>query len=374
MSAANLPSSRLVSLDALRGFDMLWIVGADAFAAAFRQFEPGPVQAFLVRQFDHPAWAGFTFYDLIFPLFLFMMGTAIPFSLDKIIQNGGRADAVKRILRRSLLLYVLGVIYYGGLSSGWDEVRWVGVLQRLAICYLAASLLYLFVRPRGQVIACAALLLGYWALLTFVPVPDIAPGDYSRGQNLANWIDANYLPGKVWYGDYDPEGLLGTLPAVASCLFGVFAGRWLRQAPPQYTPANRSLVLALGGVALIAIGGLWAFQFPIVKRIWTSSYALVAGGGSAILLGLFYYLIDVRGWKKWAQPFVWIGTNALTIYLLSRFIDFGDLSARLIGGPLSGGLNAILPGLGALAECLLGIALCVAICRFLYRHKVFIRL
>ncbi len=374
MPAPGSPTSRLVSLDALRGFDMLWIVGADAFAAAFRQFEPGPLQSFLVRQFDHPTWVGFTFYDLIFPLFLFMMGTAIPFSLDRIIANGGYAVAVQRIIRRSLLLYALGLVYYGGLSAGWDEVRWVGVLQRLAVCYGAASLLYLFARPRIQILVCAGLLLGYWALLTFVPVPEFGAGDYARGHNLANWVDAHYLPGKVWYGDYDPEGLLSTLPAIASCLFGVFAGRWLRHAPERFDSARRAQVLIIAGLALVVIGCLWSIQFPIIKRIWTSSYALVAGGASAILLGTFYYLIDARGWRDWAQPFVWIGTNALTIYLVSRFVDFEDLSRRLFGGPIENGLNALLPGLGALAQCLLGIALAVALCRFLYRHKVFLRL
>lgn len=353
---------------------MLWIVGADAFAASFRQFSPGPIQAFLVRQFDHPAWAGFTFYDLIFPLFLFMMGTAIPFSLDRIIQNGGRGDAVRRIARRTLLLYALGLVYYGGLSAGWDNVRWVGVLQRLAICYAAASLLYLFAKPRIQIVVCVGLLVGYWGLLTFVSVPEFGAGDYARGHNLANWIDAHYLPGKVWYGDYDPEGLLSTLPAIASCLFGVFAGRWLRHAPERFDPTRRAQILMAAGLVLIVLGGLWSIQFPIIKRIWTSSYALVAGGGSAVLLGAFYYAIDVRGWRDWAQPFVWIGTNALTIYLVSRFVDFENLSQRLLGGPIESGFNALLPGLAALAQCLLGIALALALCRFLYRRKVFLRL
>ena len=374
MSAPAAPSPRLVSLDALRGFDMLWIVGADALAAAFRQFAPGPVQAFLVRQFDHPIWVGFTFYDLIFPLFLFMMGTAIPFSLDRIIAQGGHAAAGRRILRRTALLYALGLLYYGGLSAGWESVRWVGVLQRLAICYGIVSLLYLTVRPRGLVAICAGLLVGYWVLLTFVPVPGFGAGDYSRGHNLANWIDAHYLPGKVWYGDYDPEGLLSTLPAIASCLFGVFAGRWLRRPDTERSPTRRALGLVIAGLCLVALGLLWSIQFPLIKRIWTSSYALVAGGGSAILLGGFYYVIDVRGLQRWAQPFVWIGTNALTIYLVSRFVDFEDIALRVLGGPIANALNALLPGLGALAQCLFGILLCVLLCRFLHRRQLFLRL
>jgi predicted acyltransferase len=154
-----------------------------------------------------------------------MVGVAVPLSLDRIVEREGRSAALRRVLVRGLLMYTLGVLYYGGISHGWDQIRWVGVLQRLAAGYVAAALLHLWCRPRTIVAVGATLLVGYWALLTFVPVPGVGAGDYARGRNLANWVDAHWLPGKVWYGDYDPEGLLSTLPALVSALLGLACRR-----------------------------------------------------------------------------------------------------------------------------------------------------
>lgn len=363
---------RLESLDALRGFTMLWIVGADALAGAFRGLDGGVVAAFLGRQLGHADWVGFTFYDLIFPLFLFMIGVAVPLSLDGIVGREGRAAAVRRVLRRGLLMYALGVLYYGGIAHGWDQIRWVGVLQRLAVCYVAAGLLHLWLKPRTIAAVGAGLLAGYWVLLTFVPVPGFGAGDYARGHNLANWIDAHWLPGKVWYGDYDPEGLLSTLPAIVSALLGLFAGRWLRDA--QLTPSDRVRRFVVAGLILLALGGLWSLQFPVIKRIWTSSYVLVAGGWSLLLLAAFYHMIDVRGWRGWTPPLVWIGGNALTIYLVSKLVDFNQVSAFLLGGEIAAGFDALWPGLGGLVLALTGIALCTALGGFLYVRKIFLRL
>jgi predicted acyltransferase len=269
-------------------------------------------------------------------------------------------------------MYVLGVLYYGGIAAGWDQVRWVGVLQRLAVVYVAAALLHLSCRPRTIIGVTVALLLGYWVLLTFVPVPGGVAGDYTRGHNLANWIDAHWLPGKVWYGDYDPEGLLSTLPAIASGLFGLFAGRWL-QAPGRDGPAKvRGLVLA--GAALLLAGYAWGLQFPLIKRIWTSSYALVGGGWSLLLLAGFYWLIDLRRVTRWATPFVWIGSNALLIYLVSHVVDFRAVSGYFVGGPVATALDSLWTGLAGLALALTSIALCTALCGWLYVRKLFVRL
>jgi len=351
---------------------MLWIAGADALGGAFAGLKGGVVGSFLAGQFDHAEWVGFRFYDLIFPLFVFMVGVAIPLSLDRIVAREGRSGAISRLLRRGLVMYVLGVLLYGGMAEGYQHIRLMGVLQRLAICYMAAGLLYLYLKPRGLVSVCIGLLVGYWALLTFVPVPGFGAGDYSRGHNLANWIDANYLPLRLWDGDYDPEGLLSTLPAIASCLLGILAGLWLRD---ENRPAlTRVRWLLIAGVALLMLGHLWGLQFPVIKRIWTSSYVLVAGGWSLLLLAAFYYLIDVRGWRGWAQPFVWIGANALAIYVVSHLVDFGNLSARLFGGEISAKLNSLWPGFGGLVLAFTGLALCVLFARFLYVRKIFLRL
>lgn len=363
---------RLESLDALRGFTMFWIVGADALAGAFRGLDGGVVAAFLGRQLGHADWAGFTFYDLIFPLFLFMVGAAVPLSLDRIAEREGRAGAWRRILKRGVLFYVLGVLYYGGLAHGWDQVRWVGVLQRLAVAYVAASLLHLYCRPRMIAVVTGALLLGYWVLLTFVPVPGGVAGDYTRGHNLANWIDAHWLPGKVWYGDYDPEGLLSTLPAIASGLFGLFAGRWLQAPGRDGTAKCRGLFVA--GAVLLLVGYAWGQQFPVIKRIWTSTYALVGGGWSLVLLASFYWLIDQRKIVRWATPFLWIGSNALLIYLVSHVVDFRAVSAYFVGGPVAAALDSLWTGLAGLVHAFTSIALCTALCGWLYARKIFVRL
>ncbi|MFI5336281.1 MAG: acyltransferase family protein [Opitutales bacterium] len=366
------PSPRLVSLDALRGFDMLWIVGADAIGGAFAHLRGGAPVHFLAEQMNHVDWQGFHFYDCIFPLFVFMVGAAVPLSLDKMVAAEGRGAALRRVGRRTLLLYVLGLFYYGGLATPLTELRLLGVLQRLALCYGAASLLYLHFRPRGLVVAIGVLLAGYWALLTFVPVPGFGAGDFAEGHNLTNWIDAHFLPFRKWDGDHDPEGLLSTLPAVASCLLGVLASLWLKHAPRS--AAVRGWCLVGAGAVLVGLGHAWGLQFPVIKKIWTSSFVLVAGGWSCVLLGLFYLVIDVWQVRAWAWPFVWIGCNPLTIYLASNIVDFGRLSERFAGGDVASVLNAWWPGLGGLLLALVGAGLCFWLCRYLYERKIFLRL
>ena len=372
LTAVAAPAGRLLSLDVLRGFDMMWIVGADALGGAFSHLRGGAVTQLLGRELSHVDWAGLHFYDLIFPLFVFLVGVAIPFSLDKAIATGGRAAAVRRILRRTALLYVLGLLYYGGFSAGWAQIRLLGVLQRIALCYGAASLLYLAFRARGLVVTCVALLVGYWALLRFVPVPGFGPGDFREGHNLANWIDAHYLPLRQWDGDHDPEGLLSTFPAIATCLLGVFAGRWLRD--PRLSAGKRVGMLVVTGVALVIGGVVWGTEFPVIKKIWSSSFVLLAGGWSMLLLGIFYLVLDVWQIRAWAKPFAYLGANALTIYVLSAVVDFGNLSARLVGGPVTAGLDALWIGLGGIVLALTSIALCVLVCAFLYQRKIFLRL
>jgi predicted acyltransferase len=366
------PARRLLSLDALRGFDMMWIVGADAFGTAFAHLNGGRASRLLATQLDHVDWVGFHFYDLIFPLFVFMIGVAITFSLGRLITTEGRAGALRRVFRRAALMYLLGLFYYGGFATPLVQFRLLGVLQRLALCYFFASLLFIYLRPRTLVAVCAALLVGYWALLTFVPVPVFGAGDFAEGHNLTNWIDQHFLPGRKWDGDHDPEGLLSTLPAIASCLLGVFAGLCLRD--PARTEKQKAMLLAGAGVALIVLGQVWGLQFPVIKKIWTSSYVLVAGGWSVLLLAAFYFVIDVGKFRAWATPFVWLGTNAITIYLISNVTDFGKLSERFAGSDVAAWFDARWSGLGGLVLAVVSVVLCMAISRFLYQRKIFLRL
>ena len=351
---------------------MMWIMGGDAVANGLGQMNGGRAFRAFAAQFEHVDWAGYHFYDLIFPLFVFMIGVSITFSLGRMVAAEGRASAVRRVLRRTLLLYVLGLFYYGGLDGAVSHIRLMGVLQRLALCYGAAGLLYIFFRPRVLVAAFVALLVGYWALLRFVPVPVWGAGDFAEGHNLTNWIDQRYLPWRKWDGDHDPEGILSTFPAIASCLLGVFSGLLLRD-PARTENRNAALIAGLGAASLV-LGLLWSLEFPIIKKIWTSSFVLVAGGWSMIFLSLFYTVIDIWKVSRWSTPFVWIGTNALAIYVISEISDFGKLASRFVGGDVGAWLDAHWTGSSGLMTGLVSVLLCMALGRFLYRRKLFLRL
>ena len=320
-AAEALPAQRRVtSVDALRGFTMFWIIGADGAAKALAEMLsgkgtiPSTAATIIAGQFEHAEWEGLRFYDFIFPLFIFVTGVAIVFSLTRLIEQESKSTAHWRVLRRSLLLFALGLVYYGVVSESWREIRLLGVLNRIALCYLFTSLLFLNLRLPGLIVAFVAILAGYWALMTFVPVPGIGVGSYAKDANLANWLDAQYLPGRKWNGAWDPEGLLSTLPAIGTCLLGVFAGLLLKE--PSLQPHQKTLWLIGAGAVMIALGVLWGLQFPIVKNIWTSSYVLVCGGLSALLLGVFHQVIDAWGRRRWATTFIWIGASAITLYLI----------------------------------------------------------
>jgi predicted acyltransferase len=359
---------RLMSVDALRGFDMFWIIGADALLEGLRKVSDNGAFQVIARQLDHVAWAGFHFEDLIFPMFVFIVGVSLVFSLGRTIEQKGKAGAAARILRRALLLYLLGIFYYGGFSTSFHDIRLLGVLQRIALAYLFAGLIFCFTGLRGCVIACFTLLLGYWVLLTFVSVPGVGAAHFGPGQNLTNWVDKQYLPLRKWDGDYDPEGLLSTLPAIASCLLGVFAGTLLKRR--NLEDRRKVLYLVAAGVACVLLCWLWNLQFPVIKKIWTSSFVLVAAGYSSVLLGVFYLVVDVWKYRKWALPFVWIGMNPITIYMIDNLVNMDQIARRFVGGDLN---KLYLGRFGDLTVALVGMGLTLAICRFMYQRKIFLR-
>ncbi|MFZ0527073.1 MAG: hypothetical protein WA776_01150 [Xanthobacteraceae bacterium] len=357
---------------------MFWIMGFDGAMVALAQMSEGKgalvhaAGGFLAAQFQHVAWEGLRFYDLIFPLFVFLTGVSIVLSLPRLVEREGRAKAHLRVLRRSLLLYVLGLIAYGGISKHWGDVRLLGVLQRIALCYFFTSLMFLNFNLRGLVAALVVLLVGYWALLTFVPVPGIGVGSYGADTNLTNWVDYNYLPGHLWDITRDPEGMLSTLPAVGTCLFGVFAGLLLRD--DRVGEQQKTLWLLGAGCLLLLAGYLWALQFPVIKAIWTSSFVLVTAGYSAIMLALMHQITDVWLWRRWTNVFLWVGANALALYFLNDIVNFWSIAARLVGGDLSGVLDrAIAAGAGGFVTNLIALVMAVMLAGFLYRHKIFIR-
>jgi predicted acyltransferase len=361
---------RLTSIDALRGFDMFWIAGGDDVAKALANWWGTPESKSLGEQFEHVAWEGFRFYDLIFPLFLFTVGVVLPFSLRK-YQTGDqpRAGAFGRLARRVALLFLLGLIYNSLLRFDFANLRVTGVLQRIAICYGIAATIFLLTKVRVQVILFVAILVGYWAILMYVPSPESQKaGDLSVQTNLAGYLDRHFLPGKIFksfYGFGDNEGLLSTIPAVATTLLGMLAGHWLLSSWGQWVKA---LGLAVAGLACLGLGTLWAREFPIIKILWTSTYVLIAGGWSLLLLSFFYTVIDVIKFRAWAFFFVVIGVNAITIYIAARIIPFDDIARFFLGGVVkySGSFGPVVVPIGTVAIEWLFLL-------HLYRNKIFLR-
>ena len=377
-AAATLAPARIASIDALRGFDMLCIVSIYRIGLALGEMLSGQgptltaAGEFITRQFKHAPWQGLRFYDVLYPLFLFIVGVVIPFSIARLAEREGMAAAHWRVLQRALVLILLGFLYYGGFDNHWPEIRLLGVLQRIGLCYLFASLLFLHLRLPGLIVSFAALVGGYWALMTFVPVPGHGAGVFTETGNLAQWIDERALPGKKLMGELDPEGLLSTLPAVGTTLLGVFAGLLLQN--PRLAAGRKTAFLCGAGIALVAAGCLWSLQFPIIKSIWTSSYVLVTGGLGAVLLGVFYQIIDVWGYRRWAVPFVWVGANAILIYIVEDVVRFHRLASRLVGGDIGDFADTRLaPGAGQLLANIVGLLLVVALAGFLYKRRIFIR-
>ena len=348
---------------------MFFIVGMEeVFEALSEMF---PMSPSLNDRLQHAPWAGFHFYDLIFPLFAFIVGVSLVFSLSKSIATEGRPATTGKLIRRSAVLYLLGICVYGGIGGGIEHVRLLGVLQRLALCFCGAGLAFVWLSPRKMVALTVTLLVGYWAMLTFIPVPGFGAGDFAEGHNLTNWIDRMFLPFRKWDGDHDPEGLLSTLPAIATSLLGVFAGMLLRN--PAVEPARKVRLLVAWGCAGVVLGLLWHLQFPIIKKLWTSSFVILTAGISSLLLAGFYHVIDIKQRRSWCQPFVWIGMNAITIYLIAHFVKLEPIANCLVGGEIHSGLNHICPGLGDLTTALLALAFAILICRFLFVRKIFLR-
>lgn len=313
-------AGRVTSIDALRGFDMFWIKGGEDLVHSLHALLPLPITAALNDQFEHVEWAGFHFYDLIFPLFLFLVGVVLPFSMGRHLeQGGGKQQLYWRALRRFVLLFFLGLVYNGLFRVGLHDVRVPGVLQRIAICYLIAAIVVIHFKVRGQAIVAGSLLLGYWAAMTLIPVPGVGAGVITPEGNLSGYVDRLIVPRPFCcYSFGDNEGLLSTIPAVSTTLLGALAGWWLRSGRE---PVKKAVGLAAAGVGCLAAGSVWSLWFPIIKNVWSSSFVLFAGGWSLLLVALFYWIIDVRGYQRWSFVFLVIGANAILIYVLRGLIN-----------------------------------------------------
>lgn len=355
---------RLLSLDALRGFDMFWIISGEGIfhgiAAVIQQkhgLQQSPVdwqiattneltvvERFFVgvsNQLHHTVWNGFTFYDLIFPLFIFIAGVSMPYSFNRYFTESDQAKqrSTKRAIyvslaKRTAILLFLGMVVNGLLEwKEYENTRFASVLGRIALSCFFAAIIYLNASFRKQLFWFAALLLGYWALMVLVPVPGFGAGVLTPEGNLEAWVDRLALPGKLHRRVYDPEGLLSTVPAIGSALLGIFTGQFIRYHRAGLTPTKKALALFVAGAVLLLAGWLWGQVFPINKNMWTSSFVLYAGGWSVWLFALFYAVIDVGGYQRWSSPLGWIGKNSILIYLLAHgVLNFLSTSEFVFGG------------------------------------------
>ena len=363
-----IPQERLYSLDALRGFDMFWIVGGGALLGALAEATKWGWVQVLAEQMHHVEWNGFHFEDLIFPLFMFISGVAIPYAITGKIERGTAKNIlVRKIFRRMILLVVFGFVYNGALRDGFSGMRAASVLGQIGIAYFFSALIVIYTKSiRSRLFWLTGILGGIVILQLLIPVPGFGSGVLTPEGSINAWIDQHFLPGKLIYGTYDPEGLLCIVSATSITLMGTFAGNILRNK--IFTPEKKTIFLLLSGVILVIIALVLSPVYPIIKKIWTVPFNIITAGISFILISLFYFIIDVKGWKKWTFFFRVIGLNSITIYLGVRIIDFRHMSEFLLGwiaSPLSEfGPVVIITGL-IIAEWFF--------LYYLYKNKIFLR-
>jgi predicted acyltransferase len=301
--------ARLLSLDAFRGLTMLLMVLVN---------NGGGPQSY--AQLCHSDWNGWTLTDTVFPSFVWIAGVAITLALGRRLAAGEACGTLLKIVfRRAVIIYVLGLLVYAFPHFSFAHQRLLGVLQRIAICYLAASVIYLYTGVRAQIIWIVSLFGVYWLLMAFMNVPGYGPGNLSVEGNFAHYVDRivlgahNYSQTKTW----DPEGIVSTLPAIGSALLGVMAGHILR-LPLALNVRRHRLLLA--GCFLVALGLVWNLELPINKKLWTDSFATLMAGLDFAVLAVFIWIVDERGASKWVKPLLMTGMNAITVYLASEFL------------------------------------------------------
>ena len=355
--------ARLLSLDAFRGLTMLLMVlvnnggGPESY---------GPL--------NHSAWNGWTITDTVFPSFLWIAGVAITLALGRRLDNGEAPGSLLGVVfQRAAIIYFLGLLVYAFPHFSLSHQRLLGVLQRIAICYLAASIIYLYTGVRAQIIWIVALFISYWLMMAFIDVPGFGPGNLSVEGNFAHYVDQivlgehNYHNTKTW----DPEGIISTLPAIGTALLGVMAGHILRLNVPLAVRRHR---LLLAGVFLLALGLIWNIKQPINKKLWSDSFATFMAGLDFAVLAVFVWFVDERGFSKWVKPLLITGMNAIAVYLasefLSEFLDaygFHETLYERYFAPFFSPMNA------SLLWALSFVALMYLLAWFLYRRRWFLR-
>jgi predicted acyltransferase len=360
------PGGRLISVDTLRGLTMFFIIGGEGIFVSLYKIWPNGLTETLAKNMEHAGWEGFTFYDQIFPLFLFLVGLLIPVVIFRSREKGEKdRDIFLHICKRSLILIFLGLCNYGLLRFDWPAMRWSSVLGRIGICYFFSALLVLHTDRKVQASVIIFILIAYWAALKFIPVPGYGPGVLTPEGCLTSWLDQKIIPGTLGLGIYDRQGILSTFTALASTLIGVQAGYWLGT---RQSEGRKIAGLLVAGVILLTAGWIWGKFFLISRNIWTSSFVLYSSGWSLLILALFYWIIEIKGYRKWTFFFVVIGMNAVTIWVGQRFIDFKFTTDAIFLG-MSGYFGILQPLF--LACCLVGVKWLFL--WVLYKKKIFLK-
>ena len=303
---------RLASLDAFRGLTIALMIVVNC---------PGDINA-VFSFLGHSSWNGWTFADTVFPSFIFIVGVSLVFSFAKREGPGTSNGSIElRVLRRTIVLFALGFFLNGFPSFQMSNIRIPGVLQRIAICYFLTSLIVLKTGLRGRILWLIGTLASYWLMMRFIPVPGIGAGVLAPGANLASWVDSIFLKGHMWsYYDstWDPEGIVSTIPAIGTTLFGVLTGQWLMSSASE---RRKVAGMVCAGLVLLAAGYILDRWMPINKSIWTSTFSIFMAGFALVFLAFFHWLIDIADFSRWAKPFIILGLNPITIYVLSEVLD-----------------------------------------------------
>lgn len=366
-------NKRLMSLDALRGFDMLFIMGLSGLVISVCSLFPGGADCWLAQTMRHVDWNGLAHHDTIFPLFLFIAGVSFPFSHSKQLSNGlSRKDIYIKILKRFLILVGLGIVYNGFFKLDFANLRICSVLGRIGFAWAVAAVLYVNFKPMTRAVIAGLILIFYWLIVAYIPAPDVPGGDpLTMNGTIVGWIDRMITPGRLIYnnGNFDPEGLLSAFPAVVTAMLGMFTGEFVRIPDSSISGKKKSGYMGLAALAMLGIGLVWSLVFPINKMLWTSSFVLVVGSYSLAMFALFYYIIDVKGWKRWTLFFRVVGLNSITIYMAQRFINFGGIRDFFLEGTVE-----MLPqAWGEVMNYAGYVAVCWLFLYFLYRQKIFLK-
>jgi len=363
-------AGRLTSLDVFRGMTIAAMILVNNSGDGRHTYWP----------LQHAAWNGWTPTDLIFPFFLFIVGVSMVFSfVARRARGQTRKQLLLHVLKRSAIIFALGIFLYAYPKFDWHTARIPGVLQRIAVVYLLASILVLFTGRVVRMVVIAALLIGYWLLMKYVPVPGYGPGVLTMDGNLVGYIDRSLIYNHLWIAHrFDPEGILSTIPSIATCLLGVFTGEWMRS---EHTALPKVRGLLMGAAAGLVAGELWNFWFPINKMIWTSSYVLFTAGFALLVFAICYSAIDVRGWRAWGVPFLIFGLNPIAIYFIASFAEtvlnvhhIGNESIRHVLFSKFFTPTFSNPYIASLAWSVSFVLVSFLIAWLLYRRRIFIRI